>query len=181
MEFRLTEEQELVRNAVRKFMEKECTKEYVRECDEEEKYPKELFDKMAKLGWMGLSIPPEYGGSGGKAVDLVLFIEEVARYFEAAANIYYTAFIIARGAFLHFGTQEQNDYYLPRLARGEIKIAFSLSEPNSGTDAAALICAAVPDGDNFIINGQKIFFKFWSKDPCSAFHSLSIFRHLMLR
>ena len=157
MEFKLTEEQELMRNSVRKFLEKECLREYVRECDEEEKYPKGLFDKMAKLGWMGLSIPPEYGGSGGKAVELVLFIEEVARHFEAAANIYYTAFIIARGAFLYFGTQEQKDYYLPRLARGEIKIAFSLSEPNSGTDAAGLICAAVPDGDNFIVNGQKIF------------------------
>ncbi|MBW1711606.1 MAG: acyl-CoA dehydrogenase family protein [Deltaproteobacteria bacterium] len=157
MDFRLTEEQEIMRDSLRKLLQNECSREYIRECDEQERFPKELFAKMAEAGWMGLSIPPEYGGAGGKALDLVLFIEELARHFEAAANIYYTTTVIARGNFLSAGTDEQKNYYLPRLASGESLMAFSLSEPNSGTDAASLTCSAVPDGDNYIINGQKIF------------------------
>ena len=84
-------------------------------------------------------------------------MQDALKDFEAAANIYYTAFIIARGAILHSGTQSQKDLLLPKIANGEIKVAFSLSEPNSGTDAASLVCSAVEDGDNYIINGQKIF------------------------
>ena len=157
MEFSLNEDQELIRNSIRKLMENECSREYVRECDENERFPEELFKKMAEAGWMGLSIPQEYGGAGGGALDLVLFIEELARNFEAAANIYYTTTVIARGNLLSAGTPEQKEYYLPRLADGELKFAFSLSEPGSGTDAASLITAAVRDGDNFVINGQKLF------------------------
>jgi acyl-CoA dehydrogenase len=157
MDFTLTSEQEMLRNSLRKFLQKECPRDYIRECDEQERYPRELFEKMAPLGWLGLAIPPEYGGSGGKAVDLVLFVEELARHFEAAANIYYTTIIIAVDNILHFGTEDQKNELLPKIAGGELRFAFSLSEPNSGTDAASLVCAAVPDGDNFLINGQKIF------------------------
>lgn len=157
MDFSLSPEQEMLRNSLRKFLQKECSKEYIRECDEQESFPRELFDKMAELGWMGLAVPTEYGGAGGGAVDLVLFIEELSRHFEAAANIYYTTIIIGLDAILHFGTQTQKNEYLPRIAKGEMKFAFSLSEPNAGTDAASLVCSAVQDGERFVINGQKIF------------------------
>jgi acyl-CoA dehydrogenase len=112
---------------------------------------------MAKLGWLGLALPEEYGGTGGGAIDLTLFLEELARHFEAAANIYYTTIIIALDALLHSGSEEQKKAYLPRLGRGELKFAFSLTEPNAGTDAASLVCPAVPEGDHFVVTGSKLF------------------------
>jgi alkylation response protein AidB-like acyl-CoA dehydrogenase len=114
-------------------------------------------DKMAALGWMGIPIPADYGGSGSSCTDLVLFLEELATHFEAAANIYYTSVVIAANALKHFGSEAQKRALLPRLARGELRFAFSLSEPDSGSDAAALRTRAVRDGGGWVINGQKMF------------------------
>lgn len=157
MDFNLTEDQTLVRESVRAFLAKECPVEYVRRCDEEEVYPAELFAKMAKLGWWGIPIATEYGGSGGSCMDLVLFLEELAYRFEASANIFYTSIVIASEALRHFGTETQKREFLPKLANGEMRFAFSLSEPNSGSDAASLRTRAVLDGDDWVINGQKMF------------------------
>ena len=157
MDFSLTEEQQLIKDSVRNFMRKECPVEYVRECDEEERFPIEFMDKLAKLGWLGIPIPQAYGGSGGSCMDLVIFLEEVAHGFEAGANIYYTSVVIAADALSHFGSEPQKQALLPKLARGEIRFAFSLSEPNSGSDAASLRTRAERDGDHWLINGQKMF------------------------
>ncbi len=157
MDFDISEEQRLLRDSLRSFLQKECPIEYVRRCDEEERFPHELMDKMAALGWFGIPIPVEYGGSGGSCTDLVVFLEELAMHFEAAANIYYTTIVIAANALSHFGSEAQKNALLPRLARGEIRFAFSLSEPNSGSDAAALRTRAVLEGDHWVINGQKMF------------------------
>jgi acyl-CoA dehydrogenase len=157
MNFELTEDQRVVRESVRAFLQKECPIEYVRRCDEEECFPFELLDKMAALGWMGIPIPDGYGGSGSSCTDLVVFLEELAMHFEAAANIYYTSVVIAANALKHFGSKEQQQSLLPRLARGELRFAFSLSEPDSGSDAAALRTRAVRDGEHWVINGQKMF------------------------
>jgi acyl-CoA dehydrogenase len=157
VDFNLTEDQTLVRESVRAFLAKECPVEYVRRCDEEEVYPAELFAKMAKLGWWGIPIATEYGGSGGSCMDLVLFLEELAYRFEASANIFYTSIVIASEALRHFGTETQKREFLPKLANGEMRFAFSLSEPNSGSDAASLRTRAVLDGDDWVINGQKMF------------------------
>jgi alkylation response protein AidB-like acyl-CoA dehydrogenase len=157
MDFGLTEEQRLLRDSVRALMTKEFPVEYVRSCDEAERYPAELYAKMAELGWLGIPISPEYGGSGGSCTDLVLFLEELAYHFEAAANIYYTSIVIAAEALRHHGSEAQRRALLPRLASGEICFAFSLSEPNSGSDAASLRTRAVRDGDHWVVNGQKMF------------------------
>ncbi len=157
MDFDLTEDQRLTREALRQFLKRECPIEYVRDCDEAERFPFELFDKLAAGGWLGIPIAEEYGGTGGSCTDLALFLEELAMHFEAAANIYYTTIVIAADAIGHFGTEEQKRALLPRLARGEIRFAFSLSEPNSGSDAASLRTLAVRDGDDWVINGQKMF------------------------
>lgn len=157
MDFSLTQDQQTVREALRAFLLKECPIEYVRRCDEEERFPFELMDKMAALGWMGIPIPEEYGGSGSNCTDLVVFLEELAMHFEAAANIYYTTVVIAANALKHFGSEAQKRSLLPRLARGEIRFAFSLSEPDSGSDAASLRTLARRDGDHWVINGQKMF------------------------
>ena len=157
MDFDLTEQQTLMRESLGAFLTRECPIEYVRECDEQEKFPFELYEKLAAEGWLGLPIPEEYGGMGGSCTDLVVFLEEFARHFEAGANIYYTTIVIATDAITHFGTEAQKRDLLPRLARGDIRFAFSLSEPNSGSDAASLRTRAVLEGDEWVINGQKMF------------------------
>lgn len=157
MNFEITDEQRLMRNSLRNLLKKECPPDYVRACDEEEKFPFELYDKLAAEGWLGLPIPQEYGGTGGSCTDLVVFLEEFARHFEAGANIYYTTIVIAADALVHFGTEAQKQEFLPRLARGELRFAFSLSEPNSGSDAASLRTRAELMGDEWVINGQKMF------------------------
>ncbi len=157
MDFELTADQKAMRDQLRAFLLAECKPEYVRECDEQERYPRELFEKLAAGGWLGLPIAEEYGGAGGSCADICVFLEELAWHFEAAANIYYTSIIIAADALQHFGTEEQKKTLLPRLARGELRFAFSLSEPNSGSDAASLRTRARREGDEWVINGQKMF------------------------
>lgn len=157
MDFALSEDHRLIKDNVRSFMARECPIEYVRKCDDDAAFPHELYGKIAKLGWLGMPIPEAYGGSGGSCMDLVMFLEEMAAHFEAAANIYYTTVVIAADALSHFGTEEQKKTLLPKLAQGEIRFAFSLSEPNSGSDAASLQTRARLDGDHWVVNGQKMF------------------------
>jgi acyl-CoA dehydrogenase len=156
-DFEPNDDQRAMVDALRTFLTKECPIEYVRDCDEKEAFPFELYEKLAAQGWLGIPIAQEYGGTGGSCMDLVLFLEEFARHFEAAANIYYTTIVIAADAIGHFGTEEQKRTLLPKLAAGDIRFAFSLSEPNSGSDAASRRTKAVRDGDDWIINGQKMF------------------------
>ena len=157
MDFELSEQQRIMSAGLRQFLTRECPIEYVRECDEAERFPHELYKKLANEGWLGLPIAEQYGGTGGSCTDLVVFLEEFASHFEAGANIYYTTIVIAADAISHFGTEEQKRSLLPRLARGEIRFAFSLSEPHSGSDAASLRTLASRDGDEWVINGQKMF------------------------
>ena len=157
MNFELTDDQQLLQQSIRTFLQKECPIEYVRACDEEERFPIELYEKLGAAGWLGLPIPEEYGGTGGSCTDLVVFLEEFAKHFEAGANIFYTTVVIATDALTHFGTEAQKKELLPKLAKGEIRFAFSLSEPNSGSDAASLRTRAVLEGDQWVINGQKMF------------------------
>lgn len=157
MDFELNDHQKTLRDSLRQFLRKECPIEYVRSCDEEERYPRELFAKLAEKGWLGLPIAEEHGGAGATCTDIAVFLEELASHFEAGANIYYTSIIIAADAIAHFGSDEQKRTLLPKLARGEIRFAFSLSEPNSGSDAASLRTRAVRDGEQWVINGQKMF------------------------
>ena len=146
-----------MRDSLRQFLKRECPIEYVRQCDEAERFPHELYEKLAREGWLGLPIAEEYGGTGGSCSDLAVFLEEFAGHFEAGANIYYTTIVIAADAISHFGTEEQKRDLLPKLARGEIRFAFSLSEPHSGSDAASLRKQAVREGGEWVINGQKMF------------------------
>lgn len=157
LNFSLTPEQEAMRDGLRVFLQKECTPEYVRECDENARFPEELFQKLAALGWLGMPIAEAYGGTGASCLDLIVFLEEFARIFEAGANIYYTTTIIGADMLTHFGSEEQKRKLLPKLAKGEIRFAFSVTEPDSGSDAAALRTRAQLDGDHWVINGQKMF------------------------
>lgn len=157
MDFDFTPEQEMLRREIRDFMEKESPREYVRECDEKEEFPHELWGKLAEAGWIGLAIPEAYGGSGGSIMDLALVIEEIGRVNAGMARAFWTSTCFGANSVGVFGTDEQKDEFLPRLARGEIKFCFGVTEPDTGMDTLALKTLAVPDGDYYVINGQKTF------------------------
>ncbi|MFA4910801.1 MAG: acyl-CoA dehydrogenase family protein [Desulfobacteria bacterium] len=156
MEFGFTEEQKILRESVRDFMERECPPEYVRELDEKEQYPYHLYGKMAELGWFGLPFPEEYEGSGLGAVDFVIVGEEMSRFsYEIAAGFGISIFCGLN--ILENGNEEQKNFYIPKMIKNEIRLSISITEPNAGSDAASLATSAVLDGDSWVINGQKTF------------------------
>lgn len=156
MEFGFSEEQNILKNSVTDFMEKECPPEYVRELDEKEEYPYEIYGKMSKLGWFGLPIPEEYGGSGLGAVDLIIIGEEMSRFsYEIAAGFGISVFCGLN--IIEHGSEEQKKFYIPKMIDNKIRLSISITEPNAGSDAASLATSAVLDGDSWVLNGQKTF------------------------
>jgi len=157
MDFRFTEEQEMLRDTVRRFVEKEIPPEVAREIDAREEYPHGLLQKLCDLGFMGINVPEEYGGQGGNVIDEMIFFEEVAKKLPvlawAAGNIMlYGNHIIGVN-----GNEEQKRRYLPRLVNGEMKFAYALTEPNAGSDAANIRTRAVYKDGHYVINGSKMF------------------------
>jgi alkylation response protein AidB-like acyl-CoA dehydrogenase len=156
MDLRLSEEQTLLRGAVREFAEIEI-RPHVREWDEAQHYPPELTPKLASLGLMGIQFPEVYGGAGMCSVDYCICIEELARVDPsiclsvAAHNGLGAAHIAA------FGTEEQKQRYLVPLAKGEQLAAWGLTEASAGSDAAAMQTRAVRDGDHWVLDGTKQF------------------------
>jgi alkylation response protein AidB-like acyl-CoA dehydrogenase len=152
----LTEEQLLWRDTVARVMKDEITCAYVRECDTERRYPYEAYEKVAKLGWLRLLIPEEQGGDGGTIFDYALMCEGLARYgFDFA-----TAFMVSTFTAMNvvkFGTQAQRDKYLGPFMRGERRFSISISEPSAGSDAANTRTRAERNGDDWVINGQKLW------------------------
>jgi len=152
-----TEEQELLRKSIRAFVEKECSREYVRLCENERRPPWEAYKKLVELGWLGLNVPEKYGGSGGSIVDLTIMLEELGRGMLELALMVFRVAVHCVTAVLNYGTEEQREYFLPKVVKGELMFSFALTEPNTGADVSSLSCAAVPDGDYYIITGQKMF------------------------
>jgi alkylation response protein AidB-like acyl-CoA dehydrogenase len=157
MDFNLTEEQKILQSTVRSFIKKEVKKELIDELDEKEEYPSELAKRMAELGWFALPFPEEYGGIGGKPMDVAVLLEELGYGMMALAGAYIMNVVFGGLSIYHYGNEEQKKYYLPKLARGEIKFALSVTEPNAGSDIASLTTSAKKDGDYYIINGSKVF------------------------
>src|SRR3990170_3289143 len=147
MDLVLTEEQQLFKRTIREFMDRECTREYVRELDEKAEYPYELWDKWVKMGWLGLPFPEEYGGSNASAVDMILLAEGIgSRGYDLCTP--YAISIFCGLNVLHHGTPEQKATYLPKLVNGQARFSISITEPNAGSDAASVITRAVADGDD---------------------------------
>ena len=156
MNFCLTEDQQLLRKSVREFAETEI-KPHVREWDEAQHLPTELLPKLADLGLMGIQFPPAYGGSGMSAVDYCICIEELARV-DPSVSLSVAAHNGLGAAHIGmFGSDQQKDAYLTPLARGERLAAWGLTEPGSGSDAAAMRTTATRDGDCWVLNGSKAF------------------------
>ncbi len=154
MDFLLTEEQKAIKEAAREFAEKEFPK-YAEECDREEKFPFELWKKAAELGFIGMYIPEEYGGQGLGILDFCLVVEEFWRVDAGLGMILSTTF--GSEMIMLFGTEKQKKKYLPPLARGEKICCACFTEPQAGSDIAAVRTRAVKDGDEYVINGTKMF------------------------
>ncbi|ABY36359.1 MULTISPECIES: acyl-CoA dehydrogenase [Chloroflexus] len=154
MEFQLTEDQQMLRDMVRQFAEKEA-KPTVAERDEHARWPAELVRKMGELGLMGVAVSEEYGGAGMDYVSYAIVIEELSRVDPSLGVIASVNNSLVCYGIEKFGTEEQKRELLVPLASGRMLGAFSLSEPGAGSDAAAQRTTAVRDGDYYVINGVK--------------------------
>ena len=152
-----TPEQDMFRDAVRSFCEREITREYVRECDSERRAPVELYQKLGETGWLGINIAEEYGGAGGGAVEVAILLEELGRVFLDLSFWVFRAVTWGGLMIGTFGTDEQKRTLLPKVASGDLSVCFSLTEPEAGSDAASISLIATEDGNDFILNGQKVF------------------------
>lgn len=152
-----TPEQQMFREAVRSFCEREISRDYVRECDSERRAPVELFKAIADQGWLGINFPEEYGGGGGGSREVAILLEEVGNHFLDLAFWLFRSLTWGGFAIGQEGTEEQKRELLPKVASGEISICFALTEPSAGSDAASIRTRAVPDGDDYLISGEKVF------------------------
>jgi alkylation response protein AidB-like acyl-CoA dehydrogenase len=156
MDFGFTEEQRMLRESVRKLLQKHAPPEYVRQHDRERTYPEELYQACAEAGLIGLPFPEEFGGAGGSLLDMTIVAEEIARV-SADLVMAYTGNIFCGLNLVRKASEEQKRYWLPKLIKGEIKISISMSEPDAGSDIGAMRTSAVRDGNQWVINGQKIW------------------------
>lgn len=146
----------LFQQMIKEFAENEV-KPLAAEIDEQERFPVETVEKMAKIGIMGIPIPKKYGGAGGDNLMYSIAVEELSAACATTGVVVSAHTSLCAAPILEHGTEEQKMKYLPKLASGEWVGAFGLTEPNAGTDAAGQQTTAVEDGDNYILNGSKIF------------------------
>ncbi|MFM8527284.1 MAG: acyl-CoA dehydrogenase family protein [bacterium] len=147
-----TEEQKAIIEMVRQFVDEQIIPN-AEEYDHEDKFPEPIVEQMKELGLFGVTIPEEYGGMGLDLTTYTMIVEELSRGWISISGVVNTHFI---GSYLlmKFGTEEQKDYFLPKMATGEIRAAFSLSEPEVGSDVQGIKTSAVKEGDDWVINGQ---------------------------
>src|SRR6195952_4795277 len=151
----LTEIQSEIVATVRQFVDKEVIPNAQR-LEHADEYPQAIVDAMSEMGLFGLMIPPESGGLGESLLTYALCVEELARGWMSVSGVINTHFIVAYMIRQH-GTDEQKAYYLPKMATGEITGSFSMSEPDLGSDVAAIKTSAKADGDDYVVNGAKMW------------------------
>ena len=151
----LTEEQQAILEAVRDFVDNEIIP-VANELEHADEYPQAIVDGLKEMGVFGLMIPEEYGGLGESLLTYALVVEEIARGWMPVSGVINTHFIVSYMLVQH-GTEEQKAHYLPRMATGEVRGAFSMSEPGCGSDVSAITSKAVRDGDEYVLNGQKMW------------------------
>jgi alkylation response protein AidB-like acyl-CoA dehydrogenase len=155
MEFQLTEEQRLIQETARRIA-KERIAPRAAEIDESGEYPHDIFAAFKDVGLLGLTIPTEYAGSGAGTLPLALAVEEAAKYC-CASGLMLLLSALPTHPILLGGTERQKHDWLTGSAKGDTKGAFCLTEPNAGSDASAIQSRAVRDGDDYILNGEKVF------------------------
>ena len=156
MDLSLSEEEEMLKKAARDFLTDKCPKTLVKEMEEDEKgYSPQLWQEMAELGWMGLAFPEQYGGSEMQFLDLSILLEEMGR--ACLPGPFFSTVVLGGLSILDIGSEEQKQEYLPKIADGKAILALALTEPSGRYDAAAIEVEAVADGDDYVINGTKLF------------------------
>lgn len=156
MKFELTEEQRLIQSMVREFAEAEVAP-MAAENDRQHRFPAELLPKLAELNLLGVPFPEEYGGAGADNISYAIVIEELSRVDASVGVIVSAHTSLGTWPIYKFGTPEQKEKYLRKLLTGEMLGAFALTEPGAGTDAAAGRTTAVFEGNEWVLNGSKIF------------------------
>lgn len=154
MDFSLSDEHKMIRDAARDFAQNELLPGVI-ERDEKQHFPKELVKKMADLGFMGIMVDPKYGGSGLDTISYVLIMEELSKIDASAAVIVSVNNSLVCYGLEAYGTEEQKEKYLTPLASGKLVGAFCLSEPEAGSDATSQRTTAIDKGDHYLINGTK--------------------------
>jgi alkylation response protein AidB-like acyl-CoA dehydrogenase len=154
MNFDLTEEHKMIRDAARDFAQNELL-DGVIERDENQTFPKEQIEKLAGLGFLGMMVSPEYGGGGMDTISYVLAMEEISKVDASTAVIMSVNNSLVCWGLEKFGSKDQKDKYLRKLATGEIIGAFCLSEPEAGSDATSQQTTAIDKGDHYLLNGTK--------------------------
>jgi len=158
LDFELTDEQKMIMETVKKFKEKECPKEKIREWDKTETFPSHVWKKLGEIGILGAAFPEQYGGTGGSIIEEMLITEELSYGFSDLGLTYLLGVCFGGISILEQGNDAQKEKYLPPLISGDTNFCLSLTEPGGGTDIlGALKSKAVEDGDHFILNGAKIF------------------------
>jgi len=155
MDFSFTPEQEMLRKTAREFAEKWIAPK-VDEMEKTCKLPMDLVKKMAELGFMGVLIPPEYGGTGAGHIARIIMLEEIGRVYAAMASTL-QIFHLGQAPIIYYGSEEQKKKWLPSLASGEKLAALAVTEPVGGSDVMGIQTTAKKDGDNYILNGKKCF------------------------
>lgn len=184
MNFNLTEEQLMIRDTARQFAEEELLPGVI-DRDEEEEFPHEQIKKMGELGFLGMMVPEQWGGSGLDAISYVLAMTEISKIDASAAVVMSVNNSLVCWGLNEFGSTLQKEKYLKPLASGQKLGAFALSEPNAGSDASNQATSAVKNGENWIINGAKnwitngqnadLYLVFASTDKVNKSHGISCF------
>jgi acyl-CoA dehydrogenase len=156
MELLFTKEQEMMRKMVHNFAQAEISP-IVSKMEEKDEFPFELLKKMAALGLLGIPIPEKYGGAGMDFTSYILAIHEISKVSAAVGVILSVHTSVGTNPILYFGSEEQKEKYIPKLASGQFLGAFALTEPEAGSDAASLKLRAVKKGKIYVLNGSKIF------------------------
>ncbi len=156
MDFSFTEEQEMLRTMARDFLSRECPKSKVRELDKDERgYEPQMWRKMAELGWMGLILPEQYGGTNARFVDLVVLMEEMGR--NISPSPFFSTIALCALPILEFGNDEQKSRFLPQIARGEAIWTLALMESSASYEASGINLVASLEDDTYVLEGEKIF------------------------
>ena len=156
MDLGLDEQQEMLKNFARDFLEKECPESLVREMEEDDQgYSPDLWKKMAEQGWMGLTIPEDQGGAGMSLCELVVLLEEFGRALVPGPFI--STVVLGAVPIMEAGTDEQKAQYLPKIAAGDVIMTMALTEPSAKWTADGVTLEAKKDGGDYVLNGTKLF------------------------
>ena len=156
MDFNYSEEQELIANSAKEFAE-QFIRPHIMEWDESQHFPADVLHKAGEMGFMGIFIPEEYGGSGLGYHEYIAIIEEISKVDPSIGLSIAAHNSLCTGHIYYFGNESQKQKWLPRLASGQWIGAWGLTEHNTGSDAGGMNTTAIKDGDHYVLNGSKNF------------------------